>query len=88
MMCLPRKWKNIRVTKTCTPSTSAEQEEVNKVVKMGWMIPKGAELNPHVVRVPVVMEKVWTGQEVNKVVAKDVHEGNGRSIGRTEPWDA
>ena len=35
-----------------------------------------------------MMEKVWTGQEVNKVVAKDVHEGNRRSIGRTEPWDA
>ena len=70
------------------PSTSAEQEEVNKVVKMGWMIPKRAELNPHVVLAPVVMEEVWTGQEVNKVVAKDAYEGNGRSIGRAEPWDA
>ena len=43
--------------------------------KMGWMIPKRAEPNPHVVRVPLVMEQ----QEVNKVVA------SGRSIGRTEP---
>ena len=42
---------------------------------MGWMIPKRAEPNPHVVRVPVVMEE----QEVNKVVA------SGRSIGRAEP---
>jgi len=43
--------------------------------KMGWMIPKRAEPNPHVVRVPFVMEE----QEVNKVVA------SGRSIGRAEP---
>ena len=41
------------------------------------MIPKRAEQNPHVVRVPVVMEE----QEVNKVVA------SGRSIGRAEPWN-
>jgi len=39
------------------------------------MIPKRVEPNPHVVRVPLVMEQ----QEVNKVVA------SGRSIGRTEP---
>ena len=43
--------------------------------KMGWMIPKQAEPDPHVVRVPFVMEE----QEVNKVVA------SGRSIGRAEP---
>ena len=43
--------------------------------KMGWMIPKGAEPNPHVVRVPLVKEQ----QEFNKVVA------SGRSIGRAEP---
>ena len=42
---------------------------------MGWVIPKRAEPNPHVVRVPLVKEQ----QEVNKVVAI------GRSIGRIEP---
>ena len=46
------------------------------------MIPKLVEPNPHVVLAPVVMEEVWTGQEVNKVVA------SGRSIGRAEPWNA